>query len=163
MTCDTADGLGHGKESLNMSFIPHDAGLLLTCVLIAFFGGGIRAALSGPDQPFRAVAVYSAACGFTGLVVSLSLLYLGVIQPYLLLLLAALAGWIGPNVIDLVANIATARVGARVGSPIIGGQPQPTMPAPVEIHVHAGTPMQQPSAFLQATNPPVLPAQEKTP
>lgn len=143
-----------------MAVLPHDVGMLLTCILVAFFGGGIRAALAGPEQPFRAVAAYSLACGFTGLVVSLSLLYLGVAQPYLLLLLAALAGWVGPDIIERIAAIASVRVGAKLGLPIltppVAPIPIPLQP-PVEVHVHTGGSMQQPSAFIQATNAPALP------
>ena len=144
-----------------MAYIPHDVGILLSCVLIAFFGGGIRTALSGPDQPMKAVLVYAGACGFTGLVVSLSLLYFGVAQPYLLLLLAALAGWVGPSVVETLAGVASMRIGAKLGTPL-NGAPQASQP-PVEVHVHTGSPMQQPSAYLQAPHEPVIPADRIAP
>lgn len=123
-----------------MSIMPGVAGLLLTFFLVAFFGGGVRAALRGPSTPFRTVAVYSAACGFTGFVVGLLCLYMmGDRQPYLSLLFVALAGWVGPDLVEQILAVVSARAGVKLPPET----PLPAAPKPdpqvIQVHVYNGT------------------------
>lgn len=96
-----------------MSLFPLDpqAGALLSYFLLAAFTGGIRAVYKAREkEPLRTVLAYSAACGVSGLIVSLACMqWLGPNQP--ILLYVVLAGWFGPGIVDR----ATAKVAERMG------------------------------------------------
>jgi hypothetical protein len=91
------------------------AGLLLTYFLVAFFVGGIQGARKDAGQPVKAVLVYAASCGISGLLVGLACLeWIGAGRPYLSLLLVILGGWIGPALVDFAAGVVQARLQAKV-------------------------------------------------
>src|SRR5688572_7715491 len=91
-------------------------GLLLTYFAVGVVAGGIKGAIRPAGGPVKQVLAYSMACGLTAFVTGLAgLRWIGAEDPYLILLLVTLAGWLGPDILERAAQIAAGRFGARLG------------------------------------------------
>ena len=96
---------------------PEQGRFLAYCALIAFFGGGVKAAMRRTERTRWFDVILSAgASGLAGLLVSTALLYLWPTGHNLLIAtLAGIAGWIGVALLDLAASLAMARIRRETG------------------------------------------------
>jgi len=101
-------------------------GVLLTYFLLAFFAGGIRAAMQPTLQPLRLLLAHSMGCGLAGFCVGLACFhFLPNTPPFLPLLFVTIAGWSGPAIVERIAEVAIARVSGQFNQQRPPGPPGP--------------------------------------
>lgn len=104
------------SKLLAAAWVPAEIGLLLFFALVAFFGGGIRAAIRrDPRRPMIDVLLQAAASGFCGLIIGAVGVHLwGTDRVYLLLALVGVAGWVGTVLLDMAGDRLVAYTHRRL-------------------------------------------------